>query len=299
VRNWKRYYGSRMAKLALGEGHEPAPGRRASLLWRVLTRAPQGLFGDELNIGRMAARRLSPLLPRSVRIRLSRHLGDVEERLPVGAVRLGDLQRLAPVSRTFGFDRGLPIDRYYIERFLGENREHVRGRVLEIGDRAYTLKFGGDRVSCSDVLTWPHSTPESTFVSDLTHGEGVPDAAFDCVILPQTLHLIFDLSAAVGTLHRILKPGGTLLVTVPGTISQIERGAWRDVWYWGFTRLSLEKLFAAAFYSANVHIAEYGNVLASVGFLEGLASQELRTRDLDHRDGQYPLLIGLRAMRAA
>jgi glycosyltransferase involved in cell wall biosynthesis/SAM-dependent methyltransferase len=298
VRNWKRYYGSRMAKLALGDGHEPAPGRRARLLWRVLTRAPQGLFGDELNIGRMAARRVSPLLPRSVRTRLSTRLGGVEERVPVGAVRLGDLARIAPVSRVFGFDRGLPIDRYYVEHFLAGKRKHVMGRVLEIGDRTYTLKFGGDRVSRSHVLTRPHRTADTTFVSDLTHGEGVPDATFDCVILPQTLHLIFDLPAAIGTLHRILKPGGTLLVTVPGTISQVEKGAWRDVWYWGFTRLSLAKLFAAAFYSANVRIVEYGNVLASVAFLEGLATEELDARDLDHRDEQYPLLIGLRATRA-
>jgi SAM-dependent methyltransferase len=288
-----------MAKLALGGQHERAPNGRARLLWQVLTRAPQGLFGDEFNIGRVVARRVLPYLPQSAGSRLSGRLGEVAEQIPVGGVSLGDLQRLAPLSRTFGFDRGLPIDRYYVERFLTENRPHVRGRVLEIGDRAYTLKFGGDRVSRSDVLTWPHRTPESTFVSDLTHGEGVPDAAFDCVILPQTLHLIFDLAAAIATLHRILKPGGTLLMTVPGTISQIERGAWRDLWYWGFTRLSLEKLFAGAFYSANVRIVEYGNVLASVGFLEGLAAQELRTSDLDHRDEQYPLLIGLRATRAA
>src|SRR5689334_3710614 len=36
----------------------------------------------------------------------------------VGEVRLGDLRRLTPISRNWGFDRGQPVDRYYIENFL-------------------------------------------------------------------------------------------------------------------------------------------------------------------------------------
>jgi glycosyltransferase involved in cell wall biosynthesis len=35
---------------------------------------------------------------------------------PVGWVRIGSLRRVTPISQVFGFDRGQPIDRYYIER---------------------------------------------------------------------------------------------------------------------------------------------------------------------------------------
>ncbi|MGB2696377.1 MAG: class I SAM-dependent methyltransferase, partial [Candidatus Zixiibacteriota bacterium] len=49
---------------------------------------------------------------------------------------------LSPISRQFGFDRGKPIDRYYIENFLNENKHFIRGRVLEIGDNSYTKKYG-------------------------------------------------------------------------------------------------------------------------------------------------------------
>ena len=118
------------------------------------------------------------------------------------------------------------------------------------------------------------------------------------MILTQTLHLIFDVPAAIRTLHRILKPGGTLLLTVPGTISQMERGEWRFTWYWGFTKLSLERLFVASFDQARIAISEYGNVLTSVAFLEGLVAEELTPAELDYRDELYPLLLGLRATKA-
>ena len=38
----------------------------------------------------------------------------------MGLINFGDLRRLAPVSKEFGFERGLPVDRYYIEKFLAE-----------------------------------------------------------------------------------------------------------------------------------------------------------------------------------
>ena len=34
--------------------------------------------------------------------------------LPTRTVRFGDLRRLVPFSREFGFDRGTPVDRFYI-----------------------------------------------------------------------------------------------------------------------------------------------------------------------------------------
>ena len=65
-------------------------------------------------------------------------------RLRRKTVRFGDLRRLSPFSRQFGFDRGQPIDRYYVESFLQEHASSIRGRVLEIGDDFYSRQFGGD-----------------------------------------------------------------------------------------------------------------------------------------------------------
>ena len=44
---------------------------------------------------------------------------------------------------------------------------------------------------------------ETTIVADLAAGEGIPSAAFDCLVITQTLHLLYDLFAAIRTLHRI------------------------------------------------------------------------------------------------
>ena len=58
------------------------------------------------------------VLPRAIVNFIQRARG----RVPFGSVRFGDLRRLSPISRHFGFDRGTPIDRYYIEGFLAETQ---------------------------------------------------------------------------------------------------------------------------------------------------------------------------------
>lgn len=254
---------------------------------------------SSLSAAARSVRTVISYMPSFVGAAVARYWPRLRYMPPLNSIRLGDLRRLTPVSRAYGFDRGTPVDRYYIDQFLSRHSQLIRGRVLEIGDRGYTERFGGERVSHSDVLNVRAGIPGTTVVADLTHGEGIADNSFDCIVLTQTLHLIFDVAAAVRTLHRILKPGGTLLMTVPGTISQIESGQWNTIWHWGFTRLSIEKLLGEAFRPEQVGIAEYGNVLASIAFLEGLASEELRAAELDYRDPLYPLLIGVRATRTA
>jgi SAM-dependent methyltransferase len=169
--------------------------------------------------------------------------------------------------------------------------------VLEIGESTYTRRFGGDQVSRIDVLHVTPGSPDATIVADLSQGHELPSSAFDCVLLVQTLHLIFDAAAAIGTLHRILKPGGVLLATFPG-ISQRSRDEWRESWYWGFTSLSAGKLFGRVFDEANVAIGARGNVLASSAFLYGLAAAELTPQELDYTDDQYETLITVRATKA-
>src|SRR3989304_5790986 len=69
----------------------------------------------------------------------------------VGTVREKTLWRVTPISRIFGLNRGLPIDRYYIEQFLSEHASDIQGRGLEIGDNFYPQKIGGDCVTTRDV----------------------------------------------------------------------------------------------------------------------------------------------------
>jgi SAM-dependent methyltransferase len=216
---------------------------------------------------------------------------------PVGFVRLGSLRRTAPISRVFGFDRGHCIDRVYIEAFLDEFRTDVAGRVLEIADNTYTQRFGGDRVERSDVLHAAAGSPGATIVADLTGDDPVPLAAFDCIVLTQTLNVVYDTRALLAKLRSMLKPGGVLLATAPG-ISQISRydmDRWGD--YWRFTSLSLRKLFEETFPADAVTVRGYGNVLTAVGFLHGLAESDLPRRAFNETDVDYEVLLGVRAVR--
>jgi len=214
----------------------------------------------------------------------------------VGSVRFGDFRRLYPISREFGLDRGGPIDRYYIENFLARHAEDIGGRVLEIKDSALTRKYGGGRVTVSDVLDVDESNRRATIVADLTRAEDVPSNIFDCIICTQTLHFIYDLGSAVRNLQRILKPGGSLLATFPG-IGQTSCQKLDERYCWALSTLAARRLFEEVFPAISVEIEAHGNVLAAVAFLEGLAVRELREDELDHHDPDYELLITLRAVK--
>jgi SAM-dependent methyltransferase len=232
------------------------------------------------------------VLPREVRRRLAR----LRAWPPAGMVRFGTLRRLRPVSIDWGFDRGNPIDRYYIERFLAQHARDVRGRVLEIDTNSYTRQFGGDRVTRSDVLHISEWKPGVTMVGDLTTADHIPSDLFDCVLVTQTLQLIYDFRAALRTIHRILKPEGVALLTVPGIKkSRDEKGSFGD--YWSFTSLSARGLLEELYTPPQVSIQAYGNVLAAIAFLHGIAAEELRRDELDFCDPAYEVLVGARAIK--
>ena len=213
-----------------------------------------------------------------------------------GTLRWGDLRRVEPISRQWGWDRGLPVDRYYIEQFLGRHAGDIHGRVLEIQDNWYTKKFGGAGVVTSDVLHLVEGNPQATLVADLTRAEAIASDTYDCAVITQTLNRIYDMRAAVRTLHRILRPGGVLLATVPG-ISHMDLNEKPSGWYWGLTSLSIRQLFEEAFPSVNLTVEGFGNVLTACAFLQGIAMEELTSEELGYRDSNYDLLLTVRAVR--
>jgi SAM-dependent methyltransferase len=209
---------------------------------------------------------------------------------------LGSIRRTVPLSDHWGRDRGTPIDRYYIERFLAAERQAIRGRVLEVLTADYTHRFGVG-VDRSDVLDIDASNPAATIVADLTAADVVPGEKFDCFVLTQTLQYVYDLQSAVRHIHRILRPGGIVLCTVP-TVSRIARGT-LDNEYWRMTALGCEQLFSEAFVGGTVEARAYGNVLTAVAFLMGMAAEELSTRELDQVDPYFPVLVTLKATKTA
>jgi SAM-dependent methyltransferase len=213
-------------------------------------------------------------------------------------VALGDLGSVDPVSTVFGLDRGTAVDRVPIERFLARHAADVRGNVLEVADSLYTRRFGGAAVSRADVLHAPPGGRDATVVGDLGGRLPVDDGTYDCVILTQTLQFVFDVGHAVAEVHRILRPGGVLLLTVPGIsqISRVDMDRWGD--FWRFTTRSTERLLAEAF-GGDVRVEAHGNVLLATAFLQGLAAEELPSWAFDREDRDYELVVCARAVRAA
>lgn len=203
---------------------------------------------------------------------------------------------LRPISRKFGFDRGTPIDRIYIEDFLNKNSTLITGVICEIAENSYTKKFGHN-IRKSEILNYDDKNTEATIIGDLTRKETLTENSIDCFILTQTLNFIYDVKAAIEGLYYILSSNGTALVSVAGIcqISRYDMNHWGD--YWRFTDLSIKKLFSDVFGESNVEVFTYGNVASATAFLQGLAAEELSQEELFYHDPDYQLTIVIKAKK--
>ncbi len=199
---------------------------------------------------------------------------------------------LDPISKMYGFDRGKPIDRYFIENFLEENKQYIKGRCLEIVDNQYTLKYGTKKVLHSDVLDI-FQTKKANIHGDLRNLFQVKDNKYDCCLVTQTFNVIDDYNSAIKECFRILKPGGILLATIP-TISP----CWNlKINLWRFSQESALFVFGKNFGIKNTQVKGYGNHEAIKGFWIGLASEDLSFSELTNIDESLPLIIGVKAQK--
>jgi SAM-dependent methyltransferase len=209
-----------------------------------------------------------------------------------------DDQRRRPARDVWGVDRGLPIDRYYIDRFLTAHRADIRGVTLEIKDDGYTRRLGGSTVTDAQVLDIDPSNPLATIVADLTRAESIDSDRFDCFILTQTLHVIYDMHAALSHALRLLKPGGVLFCTIPA-VSRVnyENGGLDSGDYWRLTGAAVWRLFEAQTRVASLSVESYGNVRVCAAFLYGMAAEEISAPDLTFNDPLFPLIHCVRATK--
>lgn len=222
--------------------------------------------------------------------------------IPLGSVRFGDLKRSSPIGLDFGVDRGTPVARHYLEKFLARHAGDVRGRVLEVAGNDYTKRFGGIQVERSDVITVETNNPKATIIGDLAQPSTLPEAVFDCIIFTQTLQYIYDVRAGIEMLHRALKPHGILLATVPAIVPMGDRPGHPDKedrwpWYWTFTPAALRRLLTDRFGANAVAVESHGNVYLATAFLYGLAIEELDGPELNVKDPRFPIIVAGRAIK--
>jgi SAM-dependent methyltransferase len=200
-----------------------------------------------------------------------------------------------PLSRIYGYDRGNPIDRYYIEKFMEENSKYVKGACMEITDNDYTVKYGGKNVITSDAFDIDTNNPHATIYGDLRNAPNVKDNTYDCIIVTQTLVMIDDYEAAIRECHRMLKPGGVMLCTMPCFCRVGRENAQQ---YWRFTSASSKYIFGKIFGAENIDVKTWGNVLSGQAFWVGIAREELTKEELDAYNPEYPLVVTIRATKA-
>jgi glycosyltransferase involved in cell wall biosynthesis len=297
---WRRFYAGEILNSLSARNKVHLPARLHDLVQVVF----RGMIASPPLVARRLAYRLVRLakghlnqnIPPSLLQKIKRTIYGTFPP-PLGKVDFGHFKSQRPISRNFGFDRGTPIDRYYIEKFLASHRDHIKGRVLEIGDATYCQQFGGDKVTHQDVLHISQDAPGATIVGDLSQAGLLPENAFDSLIITQTLHLIYDMRGAVVEMHKALRPGGILLLTVPG-ISPVDRHEWGKTWFWALTVLSAQRLFSEIFGVQNVKVEGYGNAFAATAFLQGIAVEEVDTALLDSFDEAYPITVTVNARKS-
>jgi hypothetical protein len=284
--------------------------RRADAMTRVLHKH-RALF--EAHVADVLADREARLLPMAHRFRplladRDASLAEVEavrarqrellgnQLLSLAPVQVGGDARRTPLARDWGFSRGTPVDRYYINRFLESCAADVQGVVLDVQEADTARRIGGDRVTRVDVIDVDGRNAHATIVADLRCAPNVPAASYDCIVLTQTLHLVDDMPAVVAECARLLRPGGVLLVTMP-CASRLanDYGPAHD--HWRVTAAAARRLFAEQF-GPNVQVESCGNVAATAAFLYGLAVHEIAPVTLELRDPHYPLLVTVRARKA-
>jgi hypothetical protein len=210
----------------------------------------------------------------------------------MGLPRWGNLRRLEPFSRTFGFERGTPIDRHYLHAFLTDHASVITGDVLEIQESGHTHRFGREVTTAHSIDISPAFG--ATYTCDLARSEGiVPGNRYDCFLLPNTLCVLRDIESCLAQALRIIRPGGTILATTASFVPLNPDSP--D--YWRMSADGWREVAARVWTGCEVDVQAHGNCLAAVAAMLGLAAEELTIEELDAPDALYPVLVTLRCRK--
>ncbi|MDO8795689.1 MAG: hypothetical protein Q7J25_13845 [Vicinamibacterales bacterium] len=210
--------------------------------------------------------------------------------------RWGNLRRTRPFSDNFGFERGTPVDRFYLDRFLHQHRHLITGRTLEIQMPGYTTRFGHNLTATDSIDIAAGTYDGLTYLTDLAQSQAVvPSDSYDCFLLPNTLCVMRDIEGCLRHALRVVKPGGVILATSAALVPLT--GDAPD--YWHMSAAGWRELVARTWPGCEVRIEQHGNCLTAVAAMLGLALEELRPSEFDEDDPRFPVLITLYCRKPA
>jgi hypothetical protein len=209
----------------------------------------------------------------------------VSRGLPVP--RWGNFRRLHPFSSAFGSERGTPVDRHYLHRFLQAHARDITGTVLEIQAPAYTQRFGHAVSRHDTVDIEPSFSP--TFLCDLAAADVIPGDTYDCFLLPATLQGLRNLDACLRHALRVVRPGGVILASSASLVPLMA-----DVPdYWRMSAAGWLEVADRCWPGCEIDVRAHGNCLAATASMMGLAAEELTEAELDAHDERYPVVVTL------
>jgi SAM-dependent methyltransferase len=198
---------------------------------------------------------------------------------------------------------GIPIVRYYWAGFLEKYQADIRGRALEIGTTETIRQYGGSALTQAEAIDVTAHSDEVTVIADLTRADPVPSDTYDCFINQFTMHVIYDLDAALYHSIRLLKPGGVLLVNFScvdyDLYKGLDMGTGAPLYlHWAFTPLQVANLLhRQALTEADYQLELYGNLFSRVAYQLNLTAEELTRHELEFKDPGHPLLICVRVVK--
>ncbi len=204
--------------------------------------------------------------------------------------RWGNLRRLQPFSSSFGFDRGTPIDRYYMAQFFSTHVETFRGVAGEVVGSSYLEEFGGSRIEEISIIDNNPGSQHATMIADLGVAGSLPPAHFDLLVVTQVLQYVERPEQVIRFCMEALRPGGSLLLAVPALTAHDRREP-PEGDYWRFWPAGLLHVLQRAAPAARHVVTGYGNLVAAIAFLHGLSAEELEPVELDHHDPLYPIVV--------
>lgn len=210
--------------------------------------------------------------------------------VPIGAIDFGDFKRQIPFCPQFGNLRGIPIDRYYLDKFIEAIHNEISGVTLEIaGDKANPERFKLTNVT--SYVTLNLEGKDADIIGDAHDPKAVDKGSLDTVLLFNVLEHCERPWVVVENIYNWLKPGGQVFCMVPSAqrVHRQPQDYWRifpDAMNSLFVRFPRRKLYV------------YGNPLTTLAAYYGIAHEELSREELDYYHEDYPVANCIHAQKA-
>ena len=208
----------------------------------------------------------------------------------INTIDWGDLRRRFPLCNLFGFTRGTPIDRYYLDKFISEIRPQVAGTVLEVGgvlqNRELYQFSKATEYHTLDIA----ANPGVTSVGDVHDPATFKPESLDAVVIFNVLEHCHNPWVVVQNIYIWLKVGGKCFCMVPSAqrLHDIPGDYWRPL------PDGMQQLFQD-YRQKKLYV--YGNPLTVVANFMGISAEELSSDELDDFHPDYPVITCIVAMK--